>query len=506
MRHLLSLGVVSSYPPSPTASAADTAELVRSLTTEDTTVVVCAVGRPGSNYPDEVLVSVAVDDPADYGRGARLLAEHGVDVAVIRFDDGVFGGLGGSYVRELVTELRRHGVAVAVSLPRIPPDPGASWTRTVTSLTAVAAAVLVATPEDRDVALARRLATADRLRVGVEAAALAGGPRCFEQAAPPIRTDWLDRDLAGLRSFHPDRDARLAVVAARLLALPPAPLAPAGWSAATGWAGRSVRALGSAVQVSGAPSGFSRAVRGLGAIASGTGVPDRLRHRAGVLRAMLVAAEPADLPAAADIILGLAHDGRLADVEWAALAQRAVRLDEARREAGRGRGAAWPCFADRLHPGDIRLAHALLVAGARLSDDAMLGRGLESVDWLARRAGLSAVDGVFVAPVAGPRRATEVGDYVEALVAAYRETGAVRHARMAHRAMAWFHGANAANAMVYDEAVGACRAGIGPTAGMATLSTNATLAHLAATLALNSVGLARLPAAELSRQDLATVA
>ena len=664
MRHPVRLAVISSYPPQADGFAEDAAELTRTLVT-DHDVAVCAVGRRGLAYPDEVLTVVAADDPADYRRAAGVLIDHGIDTALIRYEDGVYGGVAGSHVLELAAELRRNGVAVVVSLPPGRRDLGPTWSRTVAALTSGARYVLVPTAAAAEYALVRRLASAAQLRIapaGVPGAvrALAGDapppaiprradvadvvaqldpgpvivslaadvsapgfaaalaalrelslpyvvaprrgqslasdepwvrviapdPCAADQAAllartgvylavgddpvaaragvagrpvlavpatarevdpaairtalsgaqnnvshasnaagsaqnsvlraevsqvlgepgpgpqplvlPAVRTDWLNRALGGLRSFQPDRDARLATVAAGLLGLPPDAVSPVAWSDARTWAGRAVRALGVTVQVGPGFAGGSRAVRGLGAIAAGPGVPDSLRHKAGVLRAMLLATEPADLGGAADVVLGLAGDAVLGGVEGSALARQADRLRAARRP-----GSGWPCFAERLRPGDIRLAHALVVAGNRLGDDALVALGVESVDWMARRAGLGTADGTLtpLVPVA-----TEAGAYVEALAGTYRITGAVRHARMAQRAMAWFDGANPPAEAVYDPAVGACRQGLGPAAAMSTDSVEATLAYLAAVLAARAAAVADLPAAELARQDLAAIA
>jgi hypothetical protein len=144
-----------------------------------------------------------------------------------------------------------------------------------------------------------------------------------------------------------------------------------------------------------------------------------------------------------------------------------------------------------------------VVAGDQLGDDALVALGLESVDWMSRRAGLGSPGGTL-APLVSV--AIEAGAYVEALAATYRISGAVRHARMAQQAMAWFHGANPSMEALYDAEVGACRIGLGPAAARSAYSVEATLAYLAAVLALRSAAIAELPAAELARQDLAAIA
>jgi hypothetical protein len=693
------VGVVSAYPPRRDAFAEDAQDLARALAAE-CEVAVCAVGRPGLNYSNEVVVAAGLDDIADYRRAGRVLVEHGVEAVLIRYCDGMYGGPHGAHILDLAQELRRHGIPRVVNVLTVRSDAPASWNRTVAALTAGASAVLVPSQGARSAALARQFASADQLRVvgvGVPAAVLAAaspasasllgavadsalvtaatvpavladalrdagpviatvricgqgglepivaavrelvperptvrlvvvrlgratddvderivaayglteqvriidahvpaadfaallaragayvalgddpelpraivagcptlvvpdtstaaaaaelagalaaalddpashdraryaaaqaGPRLgwpvaahqhaevlgaskpaapAPVAMPALRLAWLDRDLGRLRSFEPDRDARLAAVAAGLLSLPDDRLGPATRRVAAGWAGRTVRALGVAVQVGPAVAGGARAVWGLGALAAGLGVPATLRRRAAVLRALLAATEPKDLAGNADVVLGLYADRDLDGAEWHALCQASARIDGARQ-----RRREWPVFGERVSSDDIRLAHALVAGGGRLDDQAMVDRGLESIDWLAQRAGLThTADGVWRPPTAGPQMAIEVGGWVEALSEAYATTGLAPYGRMAQQTMFWFLGGNPSADAVLDQDVGACRVGLGPSAAMVQLSTAATLAYLGAVLSLHALGLATLPLAEVSRQDLATIA
>jgi hypothetical protein len=94
-----------------------------------------------------------------------VLIDHGIDTALIRYEDGVYGGVAGSHVLELAAELRRNGVAVVVSLPPGRRDLGPTWSRTVAALTSGARYVLVPTAAAAEYALVRRLASAAQLRV-----------------------------------------------------------------------------------------------------------------------------------------------------------------------------------------------------------------------------------------------------------------------------------------------------------------------------------------------------
>jgi hypothetical protein len=652
MRHTARIGLASSYPPRRTGFAADAAELAGALR-DDGEVVVCAVGPPGPHYPTEVVTTIATstveaaaahgpsadrqEQADDYRRAARILVEYGVDAVLIRFDDGIYGGVHGSDVLELAAELRRYGVPYLVSLQRVHPDP--DWIRTVDALTARAARVLVPGQIARDWVLRRRLGTADQLRVvpvGVPAAIVAtalGGSTTPSHEMEQLLAS-LGPDI--VTSFGPQPDSRgfaAAVASVNRLAVARPGLtyvigsAPADLGA---WVGPHVRtltgplsagdqaallartrvylAVDDAAQVAtpralvlgcpvltgemtddrladvlgqdragvhirerrrladrlgwpgvarriravveetragfrfGRPAPVTRTLPSLGADplppprlewlgrqqSSDARLPEigarLLRLPVGVLapsgRAIALgwAARPArstseasvrtGLPAAADQVLRLTTQPRLNASDWSALEHAAERLDGARRAASSraGRGPAWPAFADRLRPGDVRLAHALLAAGHRLGDEELVDRGLESIGWLARRAGLGPLDGVFAPPTAGPHLSVEAGLYVEALAAAFRVTGAYPEARMAQRAMGWFHGANRTADAVYDSELGACRAGLGQAADLRLLSVEASIGYLAALLAVHDAGLVALPSAELARQDLAVVA
>jgi hypothetical protein len=272
--------------------------------------------------------------------------------------------------------------------------------------------------------------------------------------------------------------------------------------AATTWAGRSIRAMGVAAQVGLSPVDAACAVWGLGQLAAGSAVPERPRQRAVALRKMLATTDPADLASAADLVLGLMPGPPISDLETNALRRSAELIDAARR-----RRSEWPVFAERLSSTDVRVARALVVAGRGFGDDARVARGVESIEWLARRAGLTTTaDGMWHPPTAGPQLCVDAAAFVESLVDAHVATGEAVFGRMAQQAMSWFLGANVATQAVLDQERGACRIGLGPSAAFAEPTAVATLAYLGAALALRSAGLATLPVVEVARQDLAAVA
>jgi glycosyltransferase involved in cell wall biosynthesis len=158
------LGMVSTYPPRRCGLAGYAAELVSALAPEFD-IVVCAVDRHGLTYPDEVAVVVREEDPDDYPRAARILAEHGVDAVLIQHDASIYGGRAGAHLTRLTQELRSRGIPYLLALHSLQPATDQAWSRTVAHLANAAASVVVFTRAAKSLAVARGLADADRIRV-----------------------------------------------------------------------------------------------------------------------------------------------------------------------------------------------------------------------------------------------------------------------------------------------------------------------------------------------------
>jgi len=298
-----------------------------------------------------------------------------------------------------------------------------------------------------------------------------------------------------------------------LLALPPGALSSAGRAAAAGRIASSLRLLTRA-DVEGAVPGW--VVWTLGKVAGGRAVPDLIRAQARHQRDAGVPAVPADLGATAYALLGLCGDPELGPTARLSLTRAADRLDRAWL-AATPRSTAWPWFAERLGGESARLPHALIAAGRRLGDAEMLCHGVQSLDWYARRAGLTIADGVLRLPRtaaadrstpdrSGAERSIDAAAMVEALVEAYRATGAAHYGRLARRAFDWFLGANRYAEPVYNPGLGMCREGVGRATWAEPYTVVATLAYLGALLALVSADLVAIPVSESSRRDLAAVA
>jgi glycosyltransferase involved in cell wall biosynthesis len=324
-----------------------------------------------------------------------------------------------------------------------------------------------------------------------------------EPSAPPARLDSVRLPSAG----QTEHWARLAVVGAGLARIP---CRQSGARLPLSWLDRSVTSLAAAAADTGSAAAVGWALWGLGAIAGRSavpltheaeaGLPQQLRERARALREMVATLPTSSgLGTAAYAVLGLASDP--ADPAAAtALHRAAVRLDEAWTRAA-WRGPAWPWFGDRLgDDGGPRLPQAMIVAGRRLGDEGMLHRGLVSLDWYARRAGLAS--GSMRLPAAVAEYAADAGALVEALVEAYVAVGAAHYARLAANAFSWFHGGNRYATHVYDAALGSATAVL-RSVDAGRRDSDGTLAYLGAFVRLAGAGLLRPQEADFPRRDLA---
>lgn len=316
------------------------------------------------------------------------------------------------------------------------------------------------------------------------------------RAAAARQTVWVAPSTSELRldrvevpgPHDTERWARLAVAGAAL----------AAWSRSTGpiprgrrivsYVDRAATALAAAAGVPGHGDAAGWALWGLGSVASEPAMAPTVRRRARELRDMVAALTlnpPGGRACVVDAcaVLGLAAEPDLAGVCAEALRRCAARLDQA------WRGPVWPWFGDRLgDDGGARLPQALIVAGRRLGDDGMVRRGLTSLEWYARRCGLTTGGGVLRLPTAGVERAADAGALVEALVDAYAADRSAHIARLARTAFAWFHGGNRWARPVFDPELGVAGSAL---VADGTPSGDGTLEYLAALLRLIGAGLVR---------------
>ena len=149
---------------------------------------------------------------------------------------------------------------------------------------------------------------------------------------------------------------------------------------------------------------------------------------------------------------------------------------------------AWHWFEDQFAYDNARLPHALIEAGAATGDKSLLNTGLKSLEWLMahqtapggwfRPIGSDSFGRTRMPPLPFDQQAIEVNASVTACVAAHVATGEARWAEEAHRAFAWFMGANDLKAMMADVDTGAGFDGLHPDRRNANQGAESTLAYL----------------------------
>lgn len=214
-----------------------------------------------------------------------------------------------------------------------------------------------------------------------------------------------------------------------------------------------------------------RALLSLG-IAAREASEERLRHEA---RALFVAAVPgatrlSSPRAVASVIVGCdaALDG-MPDARIATVFTYSVRVLYAAFVEW-GRDPAWPWPERELTYENALLPRALIVAGERCADPALLRRGLDVLDWLV--AGQTTRRGMFTPvgnagwwPRGGSRsrygqQPIEATATILAASAAYTATDDPAYLRAAEAAYAWFLGENEGGVAIAVPATGGCHDGL----------------------------------------------
>lgn len=132
----------------------------------------------------------------------------------------------------------------------------------------------------------------------------------------------------------------------------------------------------------------------------------------------------------------------------------------------------WCWFENQLTTENACLAHALILCGQWLGDNAMLETGMRSLEWLVRvqRAGEEhfvpiGADGGYARGGKRARfdqRPAEAGATVAACLEAYRMTGEERWWDEAQCAFEWFLGRNDLQTPLYNPTTGGCCDALGP--------------------------------------------
>ncbi len=132
------IACVSTYPPNRCGIASFASDLVANAGV--TEVVALDPGYPVGAYPAEVRRRIRRDVRSDYADAARALADRGVDVVSIQHEYGIWGGVDGAYVLDLVDALRIPAVTTLHTVLR---RPTASQRRILGALVDASAATVV---------------------------------------------------------------------------------------------------------------------------------------------------------------------------------------------------------------------------------------------------------------------------------------------------------------------------------------------------------------------------
>ena len=130
----------------------------------------------------------------------------------------------------------------------------------------------------------------------------------------------------------------------------------------------------------------------------------------------------------------------------------------------------WNWFEPELAYDNARLPQALIRAGERLGDAAMVALGLSTLGWLVsvqtgprgnfRPVGSNGFGRAYAPPLAFDQQPLEATATIDAAVAAFGASGDVRWRKVARDAFGWFFGDNDAGVPIADLASGGCFDGL----------------------------------------------
>jgi glycosyltransferase involved in cell wall biosynthesis len=160
--------------------------------------------------------------------------------------------------------------------------------------------------------------------------------------------------------------------------------------------------------------------------------------------------------------------------------------------------ADWKWFENVLSYSNARLPQALIRAGRRGANEAMVSAGLEALEWLATVQRCE-IKGHFV-PIGShgfyskktekarfDQQPVEAGAAVSAFLQAYRATGKGRWRKDAWTAFNWFLGDNDLQVALYDPTTGGCRDGLHPDRANENQGAESTLSFLMALLEMRKL-------------------
>jgi len=176
----------------------------------------------------------------------------------------------------------------------------------------------------------------------------------------------------------------------------------------------------------------------------------------------------------------------------------------------RSRSESWHWFEKSLSYSNARLSQALILAGGRSQNKAMIAAGIESLEWLV--AAQHCGDPEIFVPIGSNRCFTEGGEKprfdqqpveacatISACLEAFRLTRDQRWTEEAHRVFRWFLGKNDLQVPLYDPTTGGCKDGLHPDRVNENQGAESTLSFLMALLEMQA---AKSTHAEKTNQEM----
>jgi hypothetical protein len=184
---------------------------------------------------------------------------------------------------------------------------------------------------------------------------------------------------------------------------------------------------------------------------------------------------------------------------------------------GASRSENWDWFEDELAYSNARLPQALIRAGTRNGNDAMISAGLEALDWLTtvqrceRKRHFVPIGshGFYSKQTEKARfdqQPIEACATVSACLEAYRATGKNRWLKDAWTAFNWFLGDNDLQIALYDPSTGGCRDGLHPDRANENQGAESTLSFLMALLEMRKLPEPSITDVNSDTQQVLTIA
>jgi glycosyltransferase involved in cell wall biosynthesis len=155
------VAIVGTYPPTRCGIATFTADLESALIANGVEVSVIEVDA-SADQPHQHSTRVSRDDLVSYRRAGNALNELGCDVVLIEHEFGIFGGVAGEYILELVAELE---IPYAVTLHTVLPEFSDEESKVIQTLGDRAAVVTVFTETARRLLQEQDLVASHLIRV-----------------------------------------------------------------------------------------------------------------------------------------------------------------------------------------------------------------------------------------------------------------------------------------------------------------------------------------------------